>query len=74
MAKQTVQEQIALLEAQRKAMALKIADLGKKEGERIAKEQVVNRIRIGSIAETAGIAGMSDAALLEAFKAIKAHK
>lgn len=74
MAKQTVQEQMAMLEAQRKTLALKIADIAKKESERVAKEQVANRLRIGTIAETAGIAGLTDAALLEAFKAIKANK
>lgn len=70
MAKLTAQEQIAKMESQRKAIALKIQALTRKEDERLAKENSANRNRIGILAEAAGISEMTDEELKAAFSAI----
>lgn len=69
----TAQEQVAKMELQRKAIALKIQAIIRKEDERLAKQNLSNRNRIGILAEAAGISEMTDEELQAAFSAIKKH-
>lgn len=72
--KYTPAEKIARLEAQRKAIMLKISLAVRAEEERAAKENSGNRNRIGLLAEEAGIAAMTDDEFKALFASAKAKR